>query len=364
MNRSQIYVFIAFLIPKFEVKTEKHCIFERIKSLRIYTIQEMKKIAVFTSGGDAPGMNACIRAIVRGAAYHGVEVFGIVRGYNGMIKGDIIPLNSQSVSNIIQRGGTILKSARSKEFMTAEGRQKAYDKLQELGIEGLVAIGGNGTFTGAEIFYNEFKIPTVGAPGTIDNDLYGTDYTIGFDTAVNTALDAVDKIRDTADSHDRVFFIEVMGRDSGYIAIQCAIAGGAESVMIPENLTSVDEISAILQKGFDKKKSSSIVIVAEGDEEGNAQIVAKKIKDKMGENLDIRVTTLGHIQRGGIPTASDRILASRLGLGALEGLLRGEKNVMAGVVNNQLIYTPFHDTITKKKPVSEDLIRMVEILST
>jgi 6-phosphofructokinase 1 len=310
----------------------------------------MKKIAVFTSGGDAPGMNACIRAIVRGAAFHGVEVFGIVRGYNGMIKGDIIPLNSQSVSNIIQRGGTILKSARS--------------KVQELGIEGLVAIGGNGTFTGAEIFYNEFKIPTVGAPGTIDNDLYGTDYTIGFDTAVNTALDAVDKIRDTADSHDRVFFIEVMGRDSGYIAIQCAIAGGAESVMIPENLTSVDEIAVILQKGFDKKKSSSIVVVAEGDEEGNAQIVAKKIKDQMGENLDIRVTTLGHIQRGGIPTAYDRILASRLGLGALEGLLRGEKNVMAGVVNNQLIYTPFHDTITKKKPVSEDLIRMVEILST
>jgi 6-phosphofructokinase 1 len=324
----------------------------------------MKKIAVFTSGGDAPGMNSCIRSIVRGATYHGVEVFGIVRGYNGMIKGDIIPLNSQSVSNIIQRGGTILKSARSKEFTTTEGRAKAYKQLQERGIEGLIAIGGNGTFTGAEIFYNEYKIPTVGAPGTIDNDLYGTDYTIGFDTAVNTALDAIDKIRDTADSHDRVFFIEVMGRDSGYIAIQCGIAGGAEAVMIPENLTPVSEIVEILEKGIAKAKSSSIVVVAEGDEEGNAQKVAQKIKGLMSTEMDIRVTTLGHIQRGGVPTAYDRILASRLGLGALEGLLRVEKNVMAGVVNNQLVYTPFHDTITKKKPVSEDLIRMVEILSS
>jgi 6-phosphofructokinase 1 len=323
----------------------------------------MKKIAVFTSGGDAPGMNACIRAIVRGATYHGVEVYGIVRGYNGMIKGDIIPLNSQSVSNIIQRGGTILKSARSKEFMTSAGRELAYQQLKEKSIEGLVAIGGNGTFTGAEIFYNEFKIPTVGAPGTIDNDLFGTDYTIGYDTAVNTALDAIDKIRDTADSHDRVFFIEVMGRDSGYIAIECGIAGGAEAVMIPENLTPISEIVNILEQGILKAKSSSIVVVAEGDEEGNAQIIAKKIKESINRDLDIRVTTLGHIQRGGIPTAFDRILASRLGLGALEGLLRGEKNVMAGVVNNQLIYTPFHDTITKKKPVSEDLIRMVEILS-
>ena len=323
----------------------------------------MKKIAVFTSGGDAPGMNACIRAIVRGATYHGVEVYGIVRGYNGMIKGDIIPLNSQSVSNIIQRGGTILKSARSKEFMTSTGRELAYQQLKEKSIEGLVAIGGNGTFTGAEIFYNEFKIPTVGAPGTIDNDLFGTDYTIGYDTAVNTALDAIDKIRDTADSHDRVFFIEVMGRDSGYIAIECGIAGGAEAVMIPENLTPISEIVNILEQGILKAKSSSIVVVAEGDEEGNAQIIAKKIKESINRDLDIRVTTLGHIQRGGIPTAFDRILASRLGLGALEGLLRGEKNVMAGVVNNQLIYTPFHDTITKKKPVSEDLFRMVEILS-
>lgn len=323
----------------------------------------MKKIAVFTSGGDAPGMNACIRAVVRGAKNHGVEVYGIIRGYNGMIKGDIIPLTSQSVSNIIQRGGTILKSARSKEFMTAEGREKAYKQLKEFGIEGLVAIGGNGTFTGAEIFFNEFRIPTVGAPGTIDNDLYGTDYTIGYDTAVNTALDAIDKIRDTADSHDRVFFIEVMGRDSGYIAIQSGLSGGAEAVMIPENLTPTEEIVKILENGRKNKKTSSIIVVAEGDEEGNAQIIAQKIKSVMSAEMDIRVTTLGHIQRGGIPTAADRILASRLGLGALEGLLNGEKNVMAGIINNQLLYTPFNDTITKKKPVSEELIRMVDILS-
>jgi 6-phosphofructokinase 1 len=301
---------------------------------------------------------------VRTALYHGIEVYGIVRGYNGMVEGDIFKMDSKSVANIIQRGGTILKTARSAAFFETEGRKKAYDNLKKFGINGLVVIGGDGSFKGAQKFSNEFDIPCIGLPGTIDKDIAGTDFTIGFDTAVNTALDAVDKIRDTADSHDRVFFIEVMGRDSGYIAIQCAIAGGAESVMIPENLTSVDDIAAVLQRGFDKKKSSSIVIVAEGDEEGNAQIVAKNIKDKMDENLDIRVTTLGHIQRGGIPTAYDRILASRLGLGALEGLLRGEKNVMAGVVNNQLIYTPFHDTITKKKPVSEDLIRMVEILST
>ena len=202
----------------------------------------MKRIAVFTSGGDAPGMNACIRAVVRGGLHYGVEVFGIIRGYNGMIKGDIIPLNSQSVSNIIQRGGTILKSARSKEFMTSEGRKKAYEQLKSHGIEGLVAIGGNGTFTGAEIFYNEYQIPTVGAPGTIDNDLFGTDNTIGYDTAVNTALDAIDKIRDTADSHDRIFFIEVMGRDSGYIAVQSGISGGAESILIPEERQTVDDV--------------------------------------------------------------------------------------------------------------------------
>jgi 6-phosphofructokinase 1 len=322
----------------------------------------MKRIAVFTSGGDAPGMNACIRAVVRGGIHYGVEVFGIIRGYNGMIKGDIIPLNSQSVSNIIQRGGTILKSARSKEFMTPEGRKKAYEQLKAHGIEGLVAIGGNGTFTGAEIFFNEYQIPTVGAPGTIDNDLFGTDDTIGYDTGVNTALDAIDKIRDTADSHDRIFFIEVMGRDSGYIAIQSGISGGAESILIPEEKQTIDDVIATLKAGFDRKKSSSIVVVAEGDEEGNAAQIATSIKNSIDVPVDIRVTNLGHIQRGGSPTAYDRILASRLGLGALEGLLKGEKNVMAGIVNDDLVYTPFHDTITKKKLINKDLLRMASIL--
>ncbi|MEY4540751.1 MAG: 6-phosphofructokinase [Bacteroidota bacterium] len=323
----------------------------------------MKRIAVLTSGGDAPGMNACIRAVVRGGLHHGVEIFGILRGYNGLIKGDIIPLNSQSVSNIIQRGGTILKSARSKEFMTPEGRKRGYEQLKSHGIEGLVAIGGNGTFTGAEIFFNEFQIPTVGAPGTIDNDLFGTDYTIGYDTAVNTALDAIDKIRDTADSHDRIFFIEVMGRDSGYIAVQSGISGGAESILIPEERQTVDDVVATLKAGFAKKKSSSIVVVAEGDEEGHAANIAEKIKNTIDVPVDIRVTNLGHIQRGGSPSAFDRILASRLGLGALEGLLTGHKNEMAGIVNDQLVYTAFHDTITKKKEINPDLLRLSGILS-
>lgn len=324
----------------------------------------INKIAVFTSGGDAPGMNACIRAVVRTSMYYGIEVFGIRRGYNGMIAGDIYQMTSHSVSNIIQRGGTILKSARSKEFMTKEGRQKAFDQLQKFGIQGLVAIGGNGTFTGATTFYDEFGIPTVGAPGTIDNDLYGTDYTIGYDTAVNTALEAIDKIRDTADSHDRVFFIEVMGRDSGYIAIQCGIAGGAEIVMVPEVLTPISEVVETLKQGWNRSKSSSIIVVAEGDEEGNAAEVADKIKARLEVDMDIRVTTLGHIQRGGIPTAYDRILASRLGLGAVEGLMNGEKNVMVGLINNEITYTPFRDTIRLPKPINEDMLRMVKILST
>jgi 6-phosphofructokinase 1 len=323
----------------------------------------MKRIAVFTSGGDAPGMNACIRAVVRGAVYHGIEVFGIRRGYNGMINGDIFQMSSHSVSNIVQRGGTILKSARSKEFMTPEGRAKAHEQIQKFGIEGLVAIGGNGTFTGATLFFDEYGIPTVGAPGTIDNDLYGTDHTIGFDTAVNTALEAIDKIRDTADSHDRIFFIEVMGRDSGYIAIQSGIAGGAELVMVPEVLTPISEVVDTLKAGWSRQKASSIIIVAEGEEEGNANEIAEKIRAQVQPDIDMRVTTLGHIQRGGVPTAYDRILASRLGLGALEGLMNGEKNVMAGVVNNELVYTPFKDTIRLPKPISEDLLRMVKILS-
>jgi 6-phosphofructokinase 1 len=322
----------------------------------------MNRIAVFTSGGDAPGMNACIRAVVRCAIYHDVEIYGIKRGFDGMIKGNIYPMNSHSVSNIIQKGGTILKSARSKEFMTEEGRKKAYQQLRNFDIDGLIAIGGNGTFTGAKIFYEEFGIPTVGCPGTIDNDLFGTDNTIGYDTAVNTALDAIDKIRDTADSHNRIFFIEVMGRDSGYIAIQSAIGGGAELVMVPETRTSIDDVIQTLKEGRLKHKTSAIVIVAEGDEEGNATEIAAKVKEKT-QDLDIKVTTLGHIQRGGSPTARDRILASRTGLAAVEGLLNGMKSVMAGIVNDDLVYTPFEQTIQKGKPIHEDLIRMVSVLS-
>lgn len=322
----------------------------------------MKKIAVFTSGGDSPGMNACIRAVVRGALYHGVEVFGIRYGYDGMINGEIYQMNSHSVSNIVQKGGTILKSARSKEFMTPEGRKKAYDQLIEHGVEGLVAIGGDGTFTGAKVFFEEHGIPTVGAPGTIDNDLYGTDNTIGFDTAVNTALEAIDKIRDTADSHDRIFFIEVMGRDSGYIAIQSGIGGGAELIMVPETLTTISEVIHTLKQGWHRAKTSSIIVVAEGDDEGNAMEISDKVKAQL-TGKDFKVTILGHIQRGGSPSAADRILASRLGLGAVEGLLNGEKNVMAGICNNELIYTSFHDCISKNKPLNDDLIRMIKILS-
>jgi 6-phosphofructokinase 1 len=322
----------------------------------------MKRIAVFTSGGDSPGMNACIRAVVRTAVYHGIEVYGIMRGYSGMIKGEFVRLDSASVANTIQKGGTILKSARSQKFLTKEGRQQAFDQLVNNGIEGLVAIGGNGTFTGATIFEQEFGIPTVGAPGTIDNDLYGTDYTIGYDTAVNTALEAIDKIRDTADSHDRCFFVEVMGRDSGYIAIPCAIGGGAEIVMVPETQMSTESVIETLQSSWQRSKTSFIVIVAEGEVEGNAQIVAQRVKEAIPQ-LDTRVTVIGHIQRGGSPSAADRMLASQIGIAAVEGLLNGMRNVMAGIMNRQLVYTPFNDTIHKKKLINQSFMRMVEILS-
>lgn len=322
----------------------------------------MKSIGVFTSGGDAPGMNACVRSVVRNALYLGLDVYGIKYGYNGMIEGDIYKMKSYSVSNIVQRGGTILKSARSKEFMTKEGRKKAYEQLQKRGIEGLIAIGGDGTFTGANIFYEEYGIPIVGAPGTIDNDLYGSDYTIGFDTAVNTALDAIDKIRDTANSHDRVFFVEVMGRHSGYIAIHCGIGGGAELVMVPETSTTIKDVINTLKEGRDRQKTSSLVVVAEGDEQGNAHEIAAKVSNELPD-LDIRVSTLGHIQRGGSPTSFDRILASRLGMSAVEGLINGQKNVMVGIINDKITYTSFKLAISKSKPINDDLMRMVNVLS-
>ncbi len=323
----------------------------------------MKKIAVFTSGGDSPGMNACVRAVVRTAIYKGLEVYGIYRGYEGMIDGEIKRMQSHSVSNIVQRGGTVLKSARSMEFKTSEGRKKAYDNLTAHGIEGLVAIGGDGTFTGAKLFFEEYGIPTVGCPGTIDNDLYGTDYTIGFDTAVNTALEAIDKIRDTAAAHDRIFFIEVMGRDAGFIAIESGIGGGAEFVMVPETHTDLNDVVKSL-KNLRKTKSSSIIVVAEGDDAGNAQTIMEKVKTKLNDpTKDFKVTTLGHIQRGGNPTARDRVLASRCGMSAVEGLLAGKQFHMAGVVNQEVVFTPFADCIGKTKPLIEDHLKLMKILS-
>lgn len=322
----------------------------------------MKSIGVFTSGGDAPGMNACLRAVVRSALYLGIDVYGIKYGYNGMIEGDIYKMKSYSVSNILQRGGTILKSARSNEFRTKEGRQKAYDQLKKRGIEGLVAIGGDGTLTGANLFFEEFGIPTVGCPGTIDNDLFGSDYTIGFDTAVNTALDAIDKIRDTANSHDRVFFVEVMGRHTGYIAISCGIGGGAEMVMVPETSVTIKDVIGTLKDGSSRHKTSHIVIVAEGGEQGDAIEVAAKVSKELPE-LDIRVTNLGHVQRGGAPTSSDRILASRLGMAAVEGLVNGQKNVMVGIIDNKIQYTNIKLAISKSKPISDEMMRLVEVMS-
>lgn len=316
----------------------------------------MKKIAVFTSGGDAPGMNACVRAVVRAGIYHNLQVVGIMHGYTGMIEGDFVPLTAESVANILQRGGTILKSARSKEFMTTEGRQKAYNNIKAQGIEGLVCIGGDGTFTGATKFFDEYGIPSMGAPGTIDNDLYGTDYTIGFDTAVNTALDAIDKIRDTGDSHDRIFFVEVMGRNSGAIALEVGIAGGAEAILLPEINSDATRLKELFIKRK-RKKSFSLVVVAEGDEAGGAYKVAEALKQEFPE-IDMRVTILGHVQRGGSPTANDRVLATRLGAACVESLLKGETNKMAGVVNNQVVLTPFADAIHKHK----DLPNLIHLL--
>ena len=323
----------------------------------------MKKIAVFTSGGDAPGMNACIRAIVRGAAYHGVEVFGIVRGYNGMIKGDIIPLNSQSVSNIIQRGGTILKSARSKEFMTVEGRKKAFDELVKAGVEGFVVIGGDGSFTGAEIFNKEYGFPVMGIPGTIDNDIFGTSHTLGYDTALNTVVECIDKIRDTASSHNRLFFVEVMGRDAGHIALNAGIGGGAEEILIPEEELGLERLLESLKKSKASGKSSSIVVIAEGDKIGKNVF---ELKDYVEANLpeyDIRVSVLGHMQRGGPPSCYDRVLASRLGVKAVESLLEGKSNYMVGMLNDKVTLTPLLQAIKGESIIDRELLRVSEIMS-
>ncbi|HMW74364.1 MAG TPA: 6-phosphofructokinase [Saprospiraceae bacterium] len=322
----------------------------------------MKKIAVLTSGGDAPGMNACIRAVVRTGTSSGIEVMGIMRGFQGMIDDEFIVLDSQAVSNIIQTGGTILKSARSEEFRTPQGRKKAFDNLKQHNIDGLVAIGGDGTFRGANAFISEYGFPIVAVPGTIDNDLYGTDFTIGYDTAINTAMSAIDNIKDTANAHNRVFFVEVMGRDSGFIALRSAIATGAEAVIIPETPTDIASLAQQLKDNYDRKKRASIIIVAEGDECGGAFKIAQKVKEHNPE-FDTKVTVLGHIQRGGRPTCMDRVLASRLGMEAVRALLNGTSGVMIGQLHKKIAHTPLVKAIKHNVTVNPLLVEMVNILA-
>jgi len=322
----------------------------------------MKRIAVLTSGGDSPGMNAAIRAVVRSAVFHDIDVLGVFKGYQGLVEGDFKKLHVRSVAKILGRGGTILKSARCEEFMSEEGRAKAIENLRNNNVDGLVVIGGNGTFTGALKLFNEYGFPVIGLPGTIDNDLDGTDNTIGFDTATNNVIEAVDKIRDTADSHNRLFFVEVMGRDNGFIALRTGIATGAIAVMTPETEISVDGLVQVLEEGQKNKKSSSIVIVAEGNSSGGAYKLAQEVK-KRTDQYDIRITVLGHLQRGGSPSCSDRVLASRLGIEAVEALINGVTNSMVGVVNDSLVHTPFEDAIANKIHTLKDEVRIARILS-
>lgn len=326
------------------------------------SMSKIKKIGVLTSGGDAPGMNAAIRAVVRTAIYNNLDVVGVIQGYQGLINGEFKQMKSHDVSNIIQKGGTILRSARSEEFRTVEGRKKAYDQMVANGVDALVVIGGDGTFTGARIFTQEYDVPVVGIPGTIDNDLYGTDYTIGYDTAINTVIEAVDKIRDTASAHNRLFFIEVMGRDAGFIALRSGIATGAEAILIPEKETHAQELEAYLEKGYKEHKSSGIVIVAEGDKSGGAYTIAKQIEEKHPE-YDIRVSVLGHMQRGGSPSAFDRVTASTLGVAAVDALLDDQKSIMVGIVNGEVSHVPFNKTIKNKKKVKDSLVNINDILS-
>lgn len=322
----------------------------------------VKCIGILTSGGDAPGMNAAIRAVTRTALFRGIKVKGIYRGYKGLITNEIEDFNNQSVSNIIQRGGTILKTARSEEFKTPEGRQIAYQRLQEHGIDALVAIGGDGTLTGARIFAQEFNYPIVGLPGTIDNDLFGTDTTIGFDTALNTIMECVDKIRDTATSHDRLFFIEVMGREAGFLALNGAIASGAEAAIIPEISLERDQLAEMIETGFRKSKNSSIVLVAESEITGGAIGVAERVKKEYPQ-FDVRVSILGHLQRGGSPSAQDRILATRMGVAAIDAIQDDQRNVMIGIVNENIVYVPFSKAIKNVKTVNPELINTLETVS-
>jgi|TARA_B110000285_G_scaffold235510_1_gene317695 6-phosphofructokinase 1 len=323
---------------------------------------QINRIGVFTSGGDAPGMNAAIRAVVRSAIYYDRKVFGIFRGYQGMIEGDIEELQLRSVSNILDRGGTMLKSARSKEFRTKEGRRAAYEKLKEKNIDALVVIGGDGSFTGANIFEQEYGIPVIGIPGTIDNDLCGTNATIGYDSATNVVVECIDKIRDTASSHNRLFFIEVMGRDAGFIALRTGIATGAIAIMLPEKKQSIEDLISILDKASKRRKTSNIVIVAEGDELGGAVEIAKKIEEQYSF-YETKVTVLGHIQRGGSPSCFDRVLASQMGVAAVEGLLEGESNVMTGSQNGKIVYVPLDEAIKHTIKLNPEILKLTKILT-
>jgi 6-phosphofructokinase 1 len=323
---------------------------------------KIKRIGVLTSGGDAPGMNAAIRAVTRTAVYNGLEVIGIRQGYQGMIDSNFIPLEAQSVSDIIQRGGTILKTARCEAFRTPEGRGIAYKNLKEAQIDGVVVIGGDGSFTGARIFNEEYDIPFVGIPGTIDNDIYGTDYTIGYDTALNTVIEAVDKIRDTASAHNRMFFVEVMGAEAGFIALYSGLATGAEAILIPETRGESRDLKSMIENGNIRKKSSNIIIVAEGDEEGGAFAIAEKVKNDF-RDYDIRVSVLGHLQRGGSPSAIDRVNASRLGHAAVEALIDDQKSVMVGLSNDEIVLVPFRRAVKLHKDVDHNLVELARILS-
>ena len=320
----------------------------------------INSIGVLTSGGDAPGMNAAIRAVTRAAIYEGWKVFGIYRGWEGLIMGDIKEFSSSSVSNTIQRGGTILKTARSDEFRTPEGRTKAYENIKKFGIDALVVIGGNGSLTGAQMLASEHDVPVIGLPGTIDNDLYGTDSTIGYDTALNTIMECVDKIRDTANSHDRIFFVEVMGRDAGFLAQNSAIAAGAEAAIIPEDQTDIDQLASFIGRGIRKSKNSSIVLVSEKD--GGAMHYAERVRQEYPQ-YQVKVSILGHLQRGGSPTAQDRILASRLGVASIEALKEGQRNVMIGIKNDQIVYVPINRAVRYDKPIDKELINVLSILS-
>ncbi|MEO8234635.1 MAG: 6-phosphofructokinase [Flavobacterium sp.] len=326
--------------------------------------KKIKKIGVLTSGGDAPGMNAAIRSVVRTCAYHNIECIGIYRGYQGMIEGDFKELGPRSVNNIVNKGGTILKSARSKEFMTIEGRKKAYQHLLNSEVDALVVIGGDGTFTGAEIFNNEFNFPVMGIPGTIDNDIFGTSHTLGYDTALNTVVEVIDKIRDTASSHNRLFFVEVMGRDAGHIALNAGIGAGAEEILIPEEDLGLDRLLESLQKSKASGKSSSIVVVAEGDKMGKNVFELKDYVEEHMPEYDVRVSVLGHMQRGGAPSCFDRVLASRLGVKAVESLLEGKSNFMVGMLMDKVSLTPLEKAIKGKSEIDKELLRVSDIMST